>query len=153
MTFSFLSPFATALLAVLVSVALVAMYFLKLRHRRLVISSSMVWSKVLERREERSLGKHLRRLLSILLTVAIGLLLVLAVARPDIQSLTGTARRTMIVLDTSPSMLARMNDGKTRWQHAADTAKELIDESPSSAEFRIADTSGQYNFPFTREKA
>src|ERR1700704_5295150 len=101
MKFLALSPGAATLLAVFTTAALVAMYFLKLRHRRIRIASSLLWSRVLDRREERSLWEKLRRILSVLFAVLIGLLIVFAVARPEIASLTGTTGRTMIVLDTS----------------------------------------------------
>ncbi|HLQ76321.1 MAG TPA: VWA domain-containing protein [Terriglobia bacterium] len=151
MRFLALSPLAATLLAVLATAALVAMYFLKLRHRRMVISSSMLWSRVLDRREARSLWEKLRWILSIVLAVLIALLMVFAVARPEVDSLSGAGRPTMIVLDTSPSMLARMGDGRTRWQHAADLARSIVQSRGSGAEFRIADTSGQFDSPFTSD--
>jgi len=153
MRFLALSPLAVTLLAVLTTVALIAMYFLKLRHRRIWIASSMLWSKVLDRREERSLWEKLRRILSILLAVVIGLLMVFAVARPEIPSLTGTTGRTMIVIDTSPSMLSRMSDGRSRWLHAVEMARTVVASSGSGTEFRIVDTSGQFDSPYTSDLA
>ena len=153
MRFLALSPLAATLLAVFVTAALVAMYFLKLRHRRMVISSSMLWSRVLDRREARSLWEKLRWILSVLVAVIIALLMVFAVARPEIASLTGASRPTMIVMDTSPSMLARMGDGRTRWQHAVDLAHSLVTSRGSGAEFRVVDTSGQFDSPLTADVA
>ena len=152
MKFLALSPLAAILLAVLTTLALIAMYFLKLRHRRMMIASSMLWSRVLARHEERSLWEKLRRILSILLVVIIGLLMVFAVARPEVDGLTGSTGRTMIVLDSSPSMSARMSDGRSRWQHAMDLANAIVDSSGSGSEFRIADTSGQYDSPYLSGK-
>jgi hypothetical protein len=153
MKFLALSPLAAALLAVSVSAALVAMYFLKLRHRRMVIASSLLLSRVLDRREARSMWEKLRRILSVLFVVIIALLMVFAIARPEIAPLSGIAGRTMIVLDTSPSMLARMSDGKTRWQHAVETAGAMVTSDGAGTEFRIADTSGQFDTPFTSDTA
>ena len=153
MNFLALSPLTAMILAVLTTAALVAMYFLKLRHRRMVIASSMLWSRVLDRREKRSLWEKLRWLLSILLAVTIGLMMVFAVARPEIPLLTGNTGRTMIVLDTSPSMLARMSDGRTRWQHAVDMANQIVASQGSGAEFRITDTSGLFDSPFSSDIA
>jgi hypothetical protein len=152
MKFLAFSSSTALLLAVLTTLALVAMYFLKLRHRRMMIASSMLWSRVLARHEERSLWEKLRRILSILFVVIIGLLMVFAVARPEISGLTGSTGRTLIVLDSSPSMSARMSDGKTRWQHAVDLANAIVDSSGSGSEFRIADTSGQYDSPYMSGK-
>lgn len=151
MTLSALSPLATALLAVLTTASLVAMYFLKLRRRRMVIASSVLWKRILDRHEARSLWDKLRWLASMLLAVTIGLLLVFAVARPEIAAFNGANGKTLIVMDTSPSMLARMSDGRTRWQHAVDIAKTLVSSGASGSEFRIADTSGQFDAPFTND--
>jgi len=151
MIFLALSPFAVTMLAVFTTLALVAMYFLRLRHRRMMIASSMLWNRVLQRQEERSLWEKLRRILSVILAVIIGLLMVFAVARPEIAALTGSTGRTMIVMDTSPSMQARMSDGRTRWQHAVDMANTLVDSSGSGTEFRIVDTSGQYDSAYTSD--
>jgi len=152
MKFFALSSFTAILLAVLTTLALVAMYFLKLRHRRMMIASSMLWSRVLARQEERSLWEKLRRILSIIFVVIIGLLMVFAIARPEIDGLTGSTGRTLIVLDSSPSMSTRMSDGRTRWQHAVDTASTIVDSSGFGSEFRIADTSGQYDSPYMNGK-
>src|SRR6185436_5388164 len=67
--------------------------------------------------------------------------------------LSGKARRSVIVLDTSPTMLARTKDGNSRWQHAVDAASALIDARPGSTQFRIADTSQQFDSPFTDNRA
>jgi len=139
------------MLAVLTTLALVAMYFLKLRRRRMLVASSMLWNRVMQRHEERSLWEKLRRILSMILAVVIGLLMVFALARPEAESLTGSTGRTIIVIDTSPSMSARMSDGKTRWQHAVDLASTIVDSSGSGTELRIADTSGQYDSPYTTD--
>jgi len=151
MKFLALSPLAAFLLAAVVTGMLIAMYLLKLHHRRMVIASSLLWNKVLEKRQERSLWEKLRRILSVLLAVSIGLLLVFAVARPELPALTGSSGRTMIVLDTSPSMWTRMADGKTRWQHAVELAKSLAVAENPGTQFRIAGTSDRYDSPFTSE--
>src|SRR5678815_1808140 len=101
-------------LATVTAAAIVVLYFLKHRRRQIVISSTQLWKKVLENRLENSLFEKLRRYLSILLAVAIGLLIALAIARPEIDWLSGKARRSVIVLDTSPTMLARTKDGNSR---------------------------------------
>src|SRR5215813_12729091 len=107
-----------ALIAVITAGAIIALYFLKLRHRRVLIASSLLWQRVLDEQQVHSLWEKLRRIFSIVLAVAIGLLIALAVARPEIERLTGKTGRIVIVIDTSPTMLARMSDGRTRWQHA-----------------------------------
>jgi hypothetical protein len=148
MRFVALTAFQGVLLATATMAAIVALYFLKHRRRQIVISSTQLWRKVLENRLENSLFERLRRYLSILLAVTIGLLVALAIARPEIDWLTGKSRRAVIVLDTSPTMLARTADGNTRWQHAVDAANAIVNAQAGSTQFRIADTSGQFDSAF-----
>src|SRR6476660_8648897 len=118
MTFLALTPIQAALLSLLTAGTIIALYFLKLRHRRVVISSSLLWRRVLDERQSHSLWEKLRRIISIVITVTIALLIGLALARPEIESLTGKSERIVIVLDTSPTMRTLSQDGATRWQHA-----------------------------------
>src|SRR5258708_27616878 len=94
----------TALLAIATTGTIIALYLLKLRHRRVVISSSILWRRVLDEQQSHSLWEKLRRILSIVIAVTIALLIALALARPEAQSLTGKNERIVIVLDTSPTM-------------------------------------------------
>jgi hypothetical protein len=152
MTFLALTPLQATLLAVFTAGSIIALYFLKLRHRRVFLSSSMVWRRVLDEKIAFSFWERIRKIISILLAVTIGLLIALSIARPQIEWLTGKTQRIVVVLDTSPSMNTRTADGKTRWQQATEKARALID-SAGIAEFRIADTSGQTAFPFTDDRA
>src|SRR5216117_3142380 len=127
MTFLALTPLQTALLAILTAGTIIALYFLKLRHRRVVVSSSLLWRRVLDERQSHSLWEKLRRIISIVVTVTIALLIALSLARPEVESLTGKNERIVIVLDTSPTMKTLAADGRTRWQHAVDRAKGLLD--------------------------
>src|ERR1700730_5500738 len=122
MTFLAMTPLQTALLSLLTTGIIVALYFLKLRNRRVVVSSSILWRRILDEQQSHSLWEKLRRILSILVAVTIALLIALSLARPEAQSLTGKNERIVIVLDTSPTMSTQTSDGRTRWQHAADNA-------------------------------
>src|ERR1051326_5717127 len=104
MTFLAMTPLQAALLALLTTGIIVALYFLKLRHRRVVISSSILWRRVLDEQQSHSLWENLRRILSIVVAVTIALLMTFAIARPEVQSLTGKNQQIVIVLDTSPTM-------------------------------------------------
>jgi hypothetical protein len=149
MKFLALTTTQTVVLAVLTAGAIIALYFLKLRQRRIFIPSSMLWDRVLDEKQARSLWERLRRIFSVALAVTIGLLIAFAVARPEIERLTGKTARIVIVLDTSPSMLARTSDGQTRWQHAREAALSLLEAHAGGSEFRIADISGRIDSSFT----
>lgn len=152
MTFLALSPLVTALLAVLTAGTIVSFYFLKLRHRRVVISSSILWKRVLDERQSHSLWEKLRRIISIVIAVSIALLIALSLARPEVESLTGKNERIVIVLDTSPTMNTRSADGQTRWEHAVQSAKGLLDSGGPTTEFRVIDTSGTTASAFTTDR-
>src|SRR4029453_4304079 len=135
MRFLALTGLQGAVLAAVTTAVIVALYFLKHRRRQVIISSTQLWKRVLEHQIENSLFEKLRRYLSILLAVATGLLIAMSIARPEMEWLTGKSRRTIIVLDTSPTMQARMNDGKTRWQHGVDAANALVSAGTGSTKF------------------
>jgi hypothetical protein len=152
MNFLALTPLQTALLALFTTGTIIALYFLKLRHRRVVISSSILWRKVLDERQSHSLWEKLRRIVSIVIAVTIALLIGLALARPEIESLTGKNERIVIVLDTSPTMNTQTGDGQTRWQHAVERAKSLLDSGGPTTEFRVIDTSSVTASGFTTDR-
>jgi hypothetical protein len=152
MRFLALTGFQAALLALVTAGAIVALYFLKLRHRRIVVASSLLWRRVLDERQVQSLWEKLRRLISIAIAVLIGLLIAMAMGRPEIHLLTGGGERTLLVLDTSPTMLARTLDGETRWKHAVTAAIRMVNSSAPSSQFRVADTSGRVDTAPTSDR-
>src|SRR5262249_31922696 len=123
MNFLALTPLQALLLGTVTAAAVISMYFLKLRHRRVFISSSILWRRVLDERQSHSLWEKLRKIISAAIAVTIALLIAFSLARPEIESLTGKNERIVIVMDTSPTMNTQTPDGRTRWQHAVDRAK------------------------------
>jgi Ca-activated chloride channel homolog len=152
MTLLAMTPLQTALLAILTTGIIVALYFLKLRHRRVVVSSSILWRRVLDEQQSHSLWEKLRRILSVLVAVTIALLIGVSLARPEAESLTGKNEKIVIVLDTSPTMNTETSDRRTRWQHAVDRAKDLLDGGGPTTEFRLIDTSGVTASGFTTDR-
>src|SRR5204863_6192935 len=65
---------------------------------------------------------------------------------------TGKSQRIVIVLDTSPTMKTLTRDGQSRWQHAVETAKGLLDSGGPTTEFRVIDTSGVTASSFTTDR-
>ena len=133
MTFLALTAAQAGLLAAITVALIIGLYLLKLRHRRVLISSSILWRRVLDEREWHSLWEKLRRIVSIVIAATIALLIAMSLARPEVESLTGKNERIVIVLDTSPTMNTNTSDGKTRWQHAAERAKSLLDSGGESS--------------------
>jgi hypothetical protein len=151
MTFLALTSFEATLLALAVAGVVIALHFLKIYPHRVLVSSVVLWQRVLGEKFSRSLWERLQRIISILLAVTIALLIALSVGRPQIGEVNGKMRRIAIVLDTSPTMNARTADGSTRWKHATEEARTLLAATPA-AEFRIVDTSGETAFPFTPDR-
>src|SRR5690242_15699069 len=142
MRFLGLSSLQTALLAAGTAGTIIALYFLKLRHRRVFVSSSLLWRRVLDERQSHSLFERFRWIISVIVSVVIALLIAISLARPEIEALTGKNERIVIVMDTSPTMATVTSDGQTRWGHAVAQAESLLTSGGPTTEFRISDTTG-----------
>lgn len=106
---NFANPVGLALAATLLPV--VALYILKVRLRRVPVSTLMFWREVFEEKRPRSLWRTLRHWLSLLLQLAFLILLVLALADPILRWQTASARKLVLVVDNSASMAARATGG------------------------------------------
>jgi hypothetical protein len=96
----------TSLAWLLLGVPIVIFYILKIRLRRLPVSTVMFWTQVLEEQNPRSIWQRLRHLVSLLLQLAMLALLAFAVADPYFFWEARSARRIVIVIDNSASMNA-----------------------------------------------
>jgi hypothetical protein len=139
MRFLALSPIAAYALLAGVALAILLLHLLKLPPARLVIPSVLLWARI-ERGRKRPPA---RRLLSLLLALGVGLSLALALTRPEIPGLGPTGHRLALVLDNSPSMAARMSDGRTRWEHATEQARAVLEQASPVTEVRLLDTVGR----------
>src|SRR2546422_6606651 len=136
MTFLALTSFEATLLALAVAGAVIALHFLKIYPHRVLVSSVVLWQRVLGEKFSRSLWERLQRIISILLAVTIALLIALSVGRPQIGAGNGKMRRDAIVLYTSPTMNARTAHGSTRWKHGPGKTRTPFAKR-SAAEVRI----------------
>lgn len=105
--------------------AVVALYILKLRRRRVVVPFAKLWDRVLEERPSSALFKHLRRVLSLLLQLALLALLVFALADPRRAGAVGAGRTRVVLIDGSASMKAVDVPG-SRAEAARRAAGELV---------------------------
>ncbi len=103
------------------------LFLLKVRPRRVRVPALMLWGRVLDDKRELTLWERIRRAVSLGITAAIALALALALLRPTRGvGATGPARgRTLIVLDSSWSMLAFTPGGGTRWSRAVADARRI----------------------------
>src|SRR5205085_12332599 len=102
----FLSPWA-AIVAAGVSVpALLILYFLKLRRREMLVSSTLLWKKAIQDLQVNAPFQKLRRNLLLMLQLALLLALCLALSRPVTNYTPGAGKSTVILIDRSASMSA-----------------------------------------------
>ena len=122
MSFSNPSAFLWALLAVPV----VIFYILKVRMRRMPVSTVMFWEQVFDEKQPRSMWQKLRHIVSLLLQLLFLSLLVAAVTDPFFDSDIREQRRVVVVLDTSASMQAPSENGGTRLAAAKSQIARMI---------------------------
>jgi hypothetical protein len=121
---SFVNP--AALLFAALSIPIIVFYILKIRLRRVPVSTLMFWRQIFEEKKPRSIWQRLRHLVSLLLQLAFLALLVLALADPIFRWQRARARRLVVVVDNSASMNARDVE-PSRLAAARREARRIID--------------------------
>jgi hypothetical protein len=97
----------TALYAAAVSVPLLLLlYFLKLKRREQIISSTLLWKRAVQDLQVNAPFQRLRRNILLLLQLLMLLALLLALAGPILALTSGGARRYVLLIDRSASMSA-----------------------------------------------
>jgi Ca-activated chloride channel family protein len=135
MRFSAIPPLA---LLAAVAFAVVLLYLLKPSPRRLIMSSTLIWRRVLRSRNRTP--DRLRWWISLLLAAAIALSIALALTQPRLDALGGAAQRVALVLDNSATLATLTADGKTRWEHAHERAREVVHSGGAGSRYLVADT-------------
>jgi hypothetical protein len=122
---SFLTPIF--LLLGLLAIPIILMYMLRLRRREVMVSSTLLWQKLLRDREANAPWQKLRRNLLLLLQLLILAALVLALARPFFPIPSLISGSTVVLLDGSASMQA--TDGNSpRFESAKAEVNTLIND-------------------------
>src|SRR3954454_13331247 len=100
-------PLATLIqIGALAGAAVVVFYILKLRRRPVAVPFSKIWQKILRDKEATSLFSQLKRLLSLLLQLALLALLLLALGDPRSAANLIEGRNIVVLVDGSASMKA-----------------------------------------------
>jgi hypothetical protein len=108
-----------------VPVAIIALYFLKLRRRPVRVPSTLLWRKSLEDLHVNSLFQRLRRNLLLFLQLLAVALVMLALAGPRMKGLANEPRRYVLMIDQSASMSAT-DIAPSRLARAKEEAKKVI---------------------------
>jgi Ca-activated chloride channel homolog len=103
----------------------VVFYILKLRRRAVPVPFSRIWDSVLRDKQATELFSKLRRLLSLLLQLALLALLVLALGDPKPKEDLREGRHLVLLLDASASMKA-VDVKPTRLSQAKAEAEKLV---------------------------
>ncbi len=118
------TPLAFALAAL--AIPIVVFYILKVRLRRVPVSTNLFWKQIYDEKPPRSIWQYLRHLLSLLAQLFLVTLLVLAVANPYLPWQLLQARRIVAVIDNSASMRAT-DVAPTRFQAAIEAALTTVE--------------------------
>ncbi len=121
---SFALPIAFTLAAI--ALPIVALYILKVRLRRVPVSTNLFWKQIYEEKPPRSIWQHFRHLMSLLIQLLLLLLIVLAIADPYFSWQVLQARRLVLVIDNSASMRAT-DVAPSRLEAAKTAAQEIVD--------------------------
>ena len=150
MRFLTLAPAAALALLAAVAAAVILLYWLKPTPRRLTVSSTLIWRRVL--RERKRAPDRLRWWISLLLALLIALSVALALTSPEVASISGNAQRIVLVVDNSTTLAALTSDGKTRWDHAIQRARELLGSGGAGSRYLVADTQRLIASPYFEER-
>lgn len=115
-----------ALLWAALAIPIVVFYILKIRLRRVPVSTILFWRQIFEEKQPRSIWQKLRHLLSLLVQLAFLGLIVAALAEPIFKWEVREARRIVLIVDNSASMNAT-DVTPTRLDAAKKAAAPLIE--------------------------
>jgi hypothetical protein len=152
---SFLNTLPAAIAAGIVVPSLLLLYFLKLRRREMLISSTLLWKKAIQDLQVNAPFQRLRKNLLLFLQLLLLLLLALAFARPVLNYSPGAGKLAVIAIDRSASMAANDVDGKRRIDEAKRLARELVDtmDKDSSAMIIAFDDGADIVRSFSNDRA
>jgi hypothetical protein len=130
-------------------------YLLKLKRKRRVVPSVLLWQRALEEIEANTPFRKLRRSLLMLLQLLALAALVFVLARPLVTTRALASGSTVIIIDATASMSARDEDGGSRLDRAKMLAREMIDGLGRSDRAAIIESSSRVTVraPVTSDRA
>ena len=133
---AFIFPVSLALAFITV----LGLYLLVPPRRRMVVSSLMIWRKVLPKNQTKLDRK--KWLISLILAFLIVSLLLTVILSHNFGNLIGVNNRVAIVLDNSPSMQALGKDGNARFENAKSEARKIISRLDINSKVMVLDSQG-----------
>lgn len=131
---TFLNP--ALFLFSLAALPITVFYLLKVRQRRIPVSTILFWDQVFADKRPRAIWRRLRHWLSWFVQIVIALLIAMLLAGPRFAWEEREARALVVVLDDGASMLAE-DTGTTRFERAKGHVRDLIDGMQAGDELAI----------------
>lgn len=131
---AFLTPLF--LLLGLLAGPIIILYMLRLRRREVMVSSTLLWQKLLRDREANAPWQKLRRNLLLILQLIILAALVFALARPFLPTPSIISGSVVVLLDASASMQAT-DIAPTRFDAAKAEVAQLINDLSGSSQMTL----------------
>jgi Ca-activated chloride channel family protein len=130
-------------------------YLLKLKRKRRVVPSVLLWRRALEEMEANAPFRRLRRNLLLLLQLVALAALVFALARPLVATRALASGSTVIIIDATASMSARDEDGTSRLERAKQIARDMVDGLSRDDRAAIVESSSRVTVraPVTSDRA
>ena len=128
---TWLTPLAGAILAGVVVPPLLALWFLKLRRRPRVVSSTLLWTRSLADLRANAPFQRLRPSVLLFLQLLLIGLIAVAIAQPESDGLVDAGGRYVLLIDRSASMNASEGEraeDRTRLDIAKDAAIARVPE-------------------------
>jgi Ca-activated chloride channel family protein len=116
--------------------AIVALYILRLRRRRVEVPAVLLWTQVLQDFQANAPWQRLRKHWLLLVQLLAALLLVLGVAQPYTRAWVYSGEAHVLVLDGSASMMAT-DVAPNRFERAKALAREYIQKMPQGDQAAI----------------
>ena len=126
----------------IVPLAIIVLYFLKLRRQPVEVPSTYLWSAALEDLHVNSLWQRLRQNILLFLQLLLILLLLLALLRPGRKGSELAGERLILLLDVSASMQAT-DVRPSRLEEAKRRALQIIDSLQAGQSAMVLTTSNQ----------
>ena len=139
----------TAVYAALITVPLLLLlYFLKLKRREHIVSSTLLWKRAVHDLQVNAPFQRLRRNILLLVQLLMLLAILLALAWPILSLVAGPGKRYVVLIDRSASMNTTDTDSQNgglpeRLDTAKEQAKVFIESMRSKALFSLKDKSDQ----------
>ena len=116
---------------------LLLLYFLKLKRREQIISSTLLWKRAIQDLQVNAPFQRLRRNILLLLQLLALLAILLALGGPILALREGAGRRYVVLIDRSASMNAT-DVGPNRLAEAKKQAQVFIESLRGGAVFSLA---------------